>query len=233
VQHSYFAPEKPTQPLLATFIVWIDQVLYKLSEHYYDWRWKIKTYAYASSTELGHDRDSFEYTPTPYRHLFRILRAIPQDVREGQLIDFGSGLGRVVVAAHRLGFKNPLGVELSQKLFEQARQNVGNLPVSLLHEDATRFIVPQNATIFFFFNPFGDETLRAVLNNIEDSIRKNPRPCVFAVRTIGTFERIIVDNPRIVREQSGSFRYPRAGWAIYRYFQQQSATDSAPRLSGV
>jgi hypothetical protein len=194
-----------------------DKFLYKVSERYYDWRWGIRTYTYVSSADLGHGKDSFEYTPTPYRHLFRILRAIPEDVRSGRLIDFGCGLGRVIIAAHRMGFKNPIGIELSPNLSDRALQNIGSLPLTLLHQDATRFVVPRDATVFFFFNPFRGETLGAVLNNIEESIRRYPRSCVFAVRMIGNFEKAIEDRPNIVCQQAGSFRYPRAGWAIYRY----------------
>ncbi len=206
----------------------IAKFLYKLSERYYDWRWRIHTYAYASAASLGLGGDCKEYTPLPYRDLFRILRALPEDVRAGRLVDFGSGMGRVIIVAHRMGFRNPIGVEVSAALCERARRNARRLPVTVLHQNAVRFAVPPDATVFFFVAPFKGETLRKVLNNIEESVRRYPRPCVLAAYMAGFFEREARARAGMVRERGGSCRYPRAEWAIYRL---RAAPAAAARSS--
>ena len=201
----------------------IDKFVYRLLEHYYDWRFGIRTYAYASAAELGLPQDCFDYVPVPYRDLFRILKALPQDVRGGVLVDIGSGLGRVIIAAQRMGFKNPIGVEFSGALCARARENAGNLPITVLHQDATEFPVPPDATVFFFAASCAGEPLRKVLNNIEESVRAHPRPCVLAAYMIGIFEKEAGHKPEIVREICSSSRYPKAGWAIYRWQVEPAA----------
>lgn len=201
--------------------------LYKLTEHYYDWRWGVHTYAYASAAELGFGQDCKEYAAVPYRDLFCILRALPEDVRGGTLVDFGSGMGRVIIAAHRMGFKNPVGVELSGVLCEQARKNIAGLPITVLQQDGTQFAVPPDATVFFFALPFTGEPLRKVLNNIEESVRRHPRPCILAAYMVQPFEREALTRAGIVRERLGSCSYPKAGWAIYRVRAEEGATSAA------
>ena len=98
----------------------LDRFLYKVSERYYDWRWGIRTYSYVTATELGYGKDFLEYAPVPYLVLHRMFKELPDDVRKGSIIDFGSGLGRVLVAAHRNGFHKPTGVEYSDDLCHHA-----------------------------------------------------------------------------------------------------------------
>jgi hypothetical protein len=45
----------------------------------------------------------------------------------------------------------------------------------VVHSDATEFALPDEATILFFYNPFGGDILRETLENIRRSIEKKPR----------------------------------------------------------
>jgi hypothetical protein len=49
------------------------------------------------------------------------------------------------------------------------------LGISIVHADALDYQIPDDATVFFFQNPFHGETLRKVINNIHDCLLRSPR----------------------------------------------------------
>jgi hypothetical protein len=124
----------------------------------------------------------FPYLPLAYRSLERLFARI--DVKPGQdvLIDFGSGLGRVPIFAAQRPLKRSIGVELSQVLAARAVENAkAALPklacrqVEMVACDARAYVVPDDATLFYFFMPFDEPILAAVLDNIKASLDANPR----------------------------------------------------------
>lgn len=120
----------------------LSALLYRLQERYYDWRWGVRTYSYVSKADLGYGDESLEYAPVPYMVLFKLYEALPGNVRGGRVIDFGCGLGRVLIAAHRLGFAPITGVELSAALCEKATPNIAGLPIEIVNQDATTYEMP-------------------------------------------------------------------------------------------
>lgn len=123
--------------------------------------------------------DARHYATLPYATIFRILERLcltPQDV----LVDVGSGKGRVLCCAARYVLREVVGVEIVQHLCEIAERNSRRLrgrksPITIFNTAAQSYDY-SNATVLTFFNPFGAKTLDAVLNRIEESQRKNPRP---------------------------------------------------------
>lgn len=113
------------------------------------------------------------------RAIFARIPALP----ERHLVDFGSGLGRVLFAAHLEGFAHATGVEFSAELVGRARHNlarfrrVGDRPVrvSLVHCDAARYRITADQDVFYFYNPFGPVVIEKVLANIEASVSCCPR----------------------------------------------------------
>ena len=129
------------------------------------------------STKARYD-DGTAYGSADYWHLYRIARILkigPGDV----FYDLGSGKGRMICVIARLRLKKCVGVELFEPLCDIARRNAARLrgkktPVEILREDASQADL-SDGTIYYMANPFGPETLRDVLNNIERSLEKNPR----------------------------------------------------------
>ncbi|MCX6599232.1 MAG: class I SAM-dependent methyltransferase [Acidobacteria bacterium] len=190
---------------------------YKFWEHYYDWRWGIRTYAYVSEADLGYGQSLNHYAPMPYQVLFKVFDALPNEFRNGRLVDFGCGLGRVLVAAHRMGFASATGVELSSKLCDLAQPNIAGLPLEIVNQDASTYEIAPNSNVFLFYNPFTGEPLRKVLDNIEESLRTHPRPCAFIGYCIGSFEEAIQNRSNFKRLSLGHSVYPRAAWAVWTY----------------
>jgi precorrin-6B methylase 2 len=137
----------------------------------------------ADLEEFGLDRPGRRrYEASGWSYLRRALRRYevrPNDV----FVDFGSGKGRVVWQAAHYPFARVVGVEISPQLNEVARRNIeGNLNrltcrnVELITADASDYDVPDDMTVGYFFSPFDGEVFRTVIQNIIESMDRNPRP---------------------------------------------------------
>ena len=121
------------------------------------------------------------YVPSGWHVLPRALRYIGVTDRD-TFVDFGCGKGRVVHQAAKRPFRKVIGVEISPDLAKIARATVKTGrqrhrcdDVQIVTADATDFPVPDDMTVAYLFHPFQGETLEVVLQNIADSIDRNPR----------------------------------------------------------
>ena len=98
------------------------------------------------------------------------------------LLDYGCGKGRVLAVAAYYGFSKITGVEFAEELCEMARKNI--IPVqqkfsqkifNVIHANAVDYKIENDTNVFFFFNPFDEVVMLAVVKNILASIKENPR----------------------------------------------------------
>ena len=125
--------------------------------------------------------DRVLYVPSSWHVLPRALRYIGVSERD-TFVDFGCGKGRIVHQAAKWPFHRVIGVEVSPELAEIARNVLAERShqhrcrnVEIVVSDVKEFPVPDDFTIGYFFRPFGDKTLEAVLQAIVESIDRNPR----------------------------------------------------------
>jgi hypothetical protein len=159
--------------------------IYQWTERFGDWRLGgVDTRGLVVPDDFGAGGDGCHaYLGLSYPGLHRVLRHAPVQPGRDVFIDIGSGLGRVVFqAAASLPLKRAIGVEFSPSLHVRAQTNLAlALPrlrckqVSLHQADARRYEIPDDATIIFFFMPFGPQILGPVLDNIRQSLRRAPR----------------------------------------------------------
>ncbi len=125
------------------------------------------------------------YLPSPYYFTHCAFRSLGGNVAGRSLVDFGCGLGRVLLFASQFPFKKIVGVEASPRLSEGALANLqryyaraGKVAPAWYVEtnDAARFPIPDDADIFYFGDPFGPVVLDPVVRNIVTSIERHPRP---------------------------------------------------------
>jgi SAM-dependent methyltransferase len=152
-------------------------------ETLFERRYGVTTAGARSREELGFaNQDYNRYLPAGLTSLRRILRpaeVTPDDV----FVDFGSGMGRVVLQAGlAYPFRRVVGVELSPELHEIARENLdrnrGRMragEVSLVHSDVLDFPIPDDLTVAFLYNPFGGEVFRTVVHRLLESVDRHPR----------------------------------------------------------
>lgn len=119
------------------------------------------------------------YEPTPTALFGQMLHAIRSDLsfQDFVFIDFGSGKGRTLLMASDYPFKSIIGVEFARELHVTAQQNIGiygagNLArqqcrqLSSVHSDASSFEPPPENLLVYFYNPFRQEVMQKVLDNL-------------------------------------------------------------------
>ncbi len=98
-------------------------------------------------------------------------------------VDFGCGKGRALFMAAELGYQHVIGIEFSKPLCDAASKNLelfkkrtGNeARIEIVHQGASRFSIPPESDLFYFFNPFDATVMGQVISNIKESLRKKSR----------------------------------------------------------
>ena len=107
------------------------------------------------------------------------LTALSLDYSRFEFLDYGSGMGKALLLAARLPFRRVTGVELAPELHKVAECNISTwrLPnqrcfdVCSVLADASTWPLPAGDCLLFFFNPFREPLLRAVLQRIVQSAK--------------------------------------------------------------
>lgn len=152
-------------------------------EQWYDHRLGISTAGVVLLESLSiTNEDAKMYTGSSYPGFFRTLKrsGIPYD--ESTFVDYGCGMGRIIIAAATFPFKRVIGIELSSILAEKARENLRSAErhfqcrdVNVVVGNATQWSIPDHVNVFHLFNPFGGQTLRTVTSEIARSLTDHPR----------------------------------------------------------
>lgn len=122
--------------------------------------------------------DGNRYQPTTYSALKRIFSHLPLNEND-VFVDLGCGKGRTVCyLAAKAKIKKCLGIEIVPHLAEEAKRNAARLggltPVEIIVDDVFNVDLSQG-TIFFLYDPFGLDTLMAILEKIRLSLLNSPR----------------------------------------------------------
>ena len=183
----------------------------RLYIRWFEWRLGIRSEAVINLKELGIDNTSCRpYVPTDYHSFQTILDGLEIRSNEDVFLDFGSGMGRAVIMAAKYPFRKIYGVEVARRLNEVASQNVRSaLPglkcrdIELITADAREFVIPDEATVIYFFNPFSGEVLADVLQNIRASLRRQPRALrlICKIPERSAFEEEIVKHTWLIKER--------------------------------
>lgn len=147
-----------------------------------DARWEKKLHIRTAAAQYEkQDNHHSPYEPTSYAVLERLAES-GWIVREDRVIDYGCGKGRVsFYLNHALGC-NTIGVEYDAGLHAAAMENLsayagrksGGAGISFVHAAAENYEVG-SANCFYFFNPFSEHILQAVLGRIQESWYDSPR----------------------------------------------------------
>jgi predicted RNA methylase len=135
----------------------------------------------------AHDRHTTAYygvAPSVFQRLVERWRRTGPVAPLGQtsFIDVGAGMGRAVLLAAEMPFRQVTGVELHPTLVRIARRNLTvwrkagrvKTPVRLVQGDAVEFTYPQGPTVVFLFNPFGAVVMRRLLKRLAAAFAERP-----------------------------------------------------------
>ena len=109
------------------------------------------------------------------RRTFKPLTVEASDV----FYDIGCGMGRWVCWYATKPIKKSVGIELNEEVAAIAQRNARSLkgqiaPIEIQVQDAAT-VDYSEGTIFLLYNPFGAQTLAAVLAKIHESLATHPR----------------------------------------------------------
>lgn len=136
----------------------------------------------------NNSKENHHYQGASYFILFKIFNSLSNDFKNKIFIDYGCGKGRALFVAEQCGFKRLIGVDIAKELIVEAEKNLinyqkqnSNSEIKFVFEDATKYDIPKDAYVFYFFNPFGPTILHSVLSNIKTSVNQTPRKirCIY------------------------------------------------------
>lgn len=131
-----------------------------------------------SLKELGFSTDEANiYSATPNYDLAHVLKNTDIQPTDS-ILDFGAGKGAAMLTMSKFKFDQIHGVELSESMHQIGQQNLEKLGLKnaeIFLSNATGFKDLDRYTFFYFFNPFPDNVLEVVIENIKMSHNKRPR----------------------------------------------------------
>jgi len=143
----------------------------------FDFRKGIDTLSAVATEDLGLESKAdltkcSRYVPSFASCVRDVLDRLEKDVdfSSGNLVDMGSGKGKVLFVASDYGFKKIIGVEYSKDLHVICENNIqrigANDRIFSLNIDGSTYQPEPDNLIYYFFNPFKGELLDACLKNI-------------------------------------------------------------------
>lgn len=167
------------------------------SELGFDLRHRTRTHPVLEGVQLGalperlHGRQLVYHpiNPLVMRRTLAVLRRLDGEAAwAGSFVDFGCGSGRALILAARHGFHTVIGVECSATLADACERNLAaswrrlGLRASreLRRVDAAEFVVPDDSTLWLWFNPFDARDARLVGERMLESLRRRPRVAYLA-----------------------------------------------------
>lgn len=131
--------------------------------------------------------DAQPYQGASYFLLENIFQFLKEQNANHNIIDFGSGKGRVMAVSAHYGFTDITGIEFSAELCMMAKKNLKETEklfpqakFNIIHADASFYEIEKEAYVFFFFNPFNESVMKDVIRNINVSLKQYPRKVYIA-----------------------------------------------------
>lgn len=125
-----------------------------------------------------------DYEPIAIPWFETVMHAAETPAEGRTFVDFGCGKGRAMLLASLNPYRRIVGVEFSPRLAAVARRNLAMFrhPARRCHDlevvlgDAVDFPLPEGPLVLFFFNPFGADVMRRVVERVSASLAADPRP---------------------------------------------------------
>ena len=124
------------------------------------------------------DAEHIHYGTVPYRTIRAILNALR--LGSGDIfVDLGCGKGRVLCCASMRKPARSIGIEYAPSLADSARNNAaalraGHSAIDVKTMEAQQFDFTEG-NVFYMFHPFGEHTMREVMNRLKDGLERSPR----------------------------------------------------------
>jgi len=188
-------------------------------QHAFDKAAGVQTSGLVSGRNLAaghpHDRHNTAYygvAPSIFHALIERWRNTPlvAPIENYTFIDFGAGMGRAMLLAAELPFREVIGVELNPDLVRIAEKNLSTwqaigraqCPMKIHQQEATTFEFPATPCVAFLFNPFGGTVLRRLNASIAKAFQARPGE-LDLLYVNHEFEKVMQQNPGYTQLFSG------------------------------
>lgn len=209
-------------PVFSTIIKPIHLHVRHLGSTWQDHRLGITTTDEHLAREFGWGAaESVQLRAVPYiaaKCSMRRLDPGPHDA----LLDYGCGAGRPICVAAQYPFSRIIGIDINEKLCAMAERNVNALHrcrtiPEVVCADASTYLVPDDITVVFLYNPFGGPVLNSALTRVLESFDRAPRRM-----------RVVYVNPREHDLVMSMRRFRNAGrfWISWRPGQEWCRTQA-------
>jgi len=126
--------------------------------------------------------DAMQYQGVDPRLALETLNGLPMELRSNAtFVDYGCGKGRGLAVGILAGFRQLIGVEVSQDLATLAERNLQTLRLrhpeiclEIQTMDAVRFQPPEGPLVVFLYNPFVGLTLERVVQRLAHHATRSP-----------------------------------------------------------
>jgi tRNA A58 N-methylase Trm61 len=139
----------------------------------------------AIEAPLKHIFHGTRYQATSPEMFAQIMLATP--IKPGMaFIDIGSGKGRAMLMAAAFPFQRIIGVEFATDLCAIAQANIvkfgSAVPMEVICADALAWELPDEASLVYLYNPFGEPLMRKFVDQVERSLKEHPRDLLVVYR---------------------------------------------------
>lgn len=155
-------------------------LLFKIQNQYQSFRFKIRgilfpedTGSYLNANQQSVHQDCKINQSCSYFSMKKAFKALGKNYAELSLLDIGCGDGKVLNFAMLHSFRRVIGIDLDVLAVKNAMLNCDIMnkngfktPYNVYYSDALEYTIPAGTNVIFLFNPFGKQTMQAVLNNI-------------------------------------------------------------------
>ncbi len=120
----------------------------------------------------------FESKPFDHSSIDRVYSEITDLPCEKSFLDIGCGKGQMLVMAAMVEMDRISGIEFNSDIATVAVNNMKSLQIDadVITGDATDYEGFDDYSIFFLYNPFGEESIKKVVSHIKDSTIRKTRP---------------------------------------------------------
>lgn len=124
-----------------------------------------------------------EYMPVSYFTIEEMLSRLPKEIKKEIFLDIGCGKGRALCVAAHFGFTNLKGIDFAKEMIDiseinlkKTRELFPDLNYELSWSDVSDLVIEKNVSAIFLFNPFKQKVMEMVIEKMNDSLKKHPRP---------------------------------------------------------
>lgn len=140
----------------------------------------------------------YESKPFDHSAIDRVFEEIQTLPCEKSFMDIGCGKGQILLMAVMSEMIKVGGIEWNAEIAEICRNNMSRLGISadIVTGDATTYGNIDGYSIFFLYNPFGENGVGKVIHNILESRKRRNRD-IFLVYGNPFYHRAVVENKHV------------------------------------